>query len=134
AGGPVVADVRARAGRRRARGRRHRCVAAERPHVRAGAPGGEALRTGPRPGPAVRRGPDRPGLATGRLGRVGRRSDRARRHGDRVAAVDPSDALTERLGLPVGLVESEATMAALGAASTPGADRDAAVLDLGAGT
>jgi len=50
------------------------------------------------------------------------------------AAVDPSDALTERLGLPVGLVESEATMAALGAASTPGADRDAAVLDLGAGT
>ncbi|MGC4109630.1 MAG: diol dehydratase reactivase ATPase-like domain-containing protein [Nocardioides sp.] len=50
------------------------------------------------------------------------------------AAVDPSADLAERLGLPVDLVESEASMAALGAASTPGADPDAAVLDLGAGT
>jgi Diol dehydratase reactivase ATPase-like domain/DD-reactivating factor swiveling domain len=50
------------------------------------------------------------------------------------AAVDPSGDLTGRLGLPVELVESEAAMGALGAASTPGADRDAAVLDLGAGT
>jgi hypothetical protein len=50
------------------------------------------------------------------------------------ATVDPSAALAERLGLPVRLVGSEAEMAALGAASTPGADPDAAVLDLGAGT
>jgi len=50
------------------------------------------------------------------------------------SAVDPSGDLAERLGLPVDLVESEAAMGALGAASTPGADPDAAVLDLGAGT
>jgi hypothetical protein len=50
------------------------------------------------------------------------------------AAVDPSADLAERLGFPVDLVESEAAMAARGAASTPGADPDAAVLDLGAGT
>jgi hypothetical protein len=50
------------------------------------------------------------------------------------AAVDPSGDLAGRLGLPVDVVESEAAMGALGAASTPGADPDAAVLDLGAGT
>jgi hypothetical protein len=50
------------------------------------------------------------------------------------ATVDPSAALAERLDLPVVLVESEAAMAVVGAASTPGADPDAAVLDLGAGT
>jgi hypothetical protein len=50
------------------------------------------------------------------------------------AAVDPSAHLAERLGFPVVLVESEPAMAALGAASTPGAAPDAAVLDLGAGT
>ena len=50
------------------------------------------------------------------------------------AAVDPSDDLAGLLGLPVEPVESEAAMGALGAASTPGADPDAAVLDLGAGT
>jgi Diol dehydratase reactivase ATPase-like domain/DD-reactivating factor swiveling domain len=50
------------------------------------------------------------------------------------AAVDPSAGLTESLGFPVELVEAEAAMAALGAASTPGAEPDAAVLDLGAGT
>jgi hypothetical protein len=50
------------------------------------------------------------------------------------AAVDPSSELAGLLGFPVALVESEAAMAALGAASTPGADPDAAVLDLGAGT
>jgi hypothetical protein len=49
-------------------------------------------------------------------------------------AVDPSAALSELLGFPVELVASEAEVAALGAASTPGADPDAAVLDLGAGT
>jgi hypothetical protein len=50
------------------------------------------------------------------------------------AAVDASYELSERLGFAVDLVESESAMAALGAASTPGADADAAVLDLGAGT
>jgi hypothetical protein len=50
------------------------------------------------------------------------------------AAVDPSEDLAARLGFPVDLVESESAMAALGAASTPGAAPDAAVLDLGAGT
>jgi len=50
------------------------------------------------------------------------------------AAVDPSADLTELLGFPVDLVAQEPEMAALGAASTPGADPDAAVLDLGAGT
>jgi hypothetical protein len=50
------------------------------------------------------------------------------------AAVDTSGDLAERLGFPVDLVESESAMAALGAASTPGADPDAGVLDLGAGT
>lgn len=50
------------------------------------------------------------------------------------AAVDPAAELAERLGLPVVAVESEAEMASLGAATTPGADPDAAVLDLGAGT
>jgi Diol dehydratase reactivase ATPase-like domain/DD-reactivating factor swiveling domain len=50
------------------------------------------------------------------------------------AAVDPSADLTARLGFPVDLVESEPAMAALGAASTPGAAPDAGVLDLGAGT
>jgi hypothetical protein len=50
------------------------------------------------------------------------------------AAVDASADLSERLGFAVYLVESESAMAALGAASTPGADPDAAVLDLGAGT
>ncbi len=50
------------------------------------------------------------------------------------ATVDPSAWLAERLGLPVSSVASEAEMAALGAASTPGAEPDAAVLDLGAGT
>jgi Diol dehydratase reactivase ATPase-like domain/DD-reactivating factor swiveling domain len=49
-------------------------------------------------------------------------------------AVDPSAELTARLGFPVHLVASESEMAALGAASTPGAAPDAAVLDLGAGT
>src|SRR4051794_26548554 len=49
-------------------------------------------------------------------------------------AVDPSGDLTARLGFPVDLMESEPAMAALGAASTPGAAPDAAVLDLGAGT
>jgi hypothetical protein len=50
------------------------------------------------------------------------------------AAVDPSAALAQGVGFPVDLVASEAEMAALGAASTPGAERDAGVLDLGAGT
>jgi hypothetical protein len=50
------------------------------------------------------------------------------------SAVDPGADLSERLGLPVQVVSDEARMAALGAASTPGADADAAVLDLGAGT
>lgn len=50
------------------------------------------------------------------------------------ATVDPAGDLSERLGFPVILVASEASMAALGAASTPGAEPDAAVLDLGAGT
>jgi len=50
------------------------------------------------------------------------------------SAVDPSAALAERLGFPVELVAAEAEMAELGAASPPGADPDAAVLDLGAGT
>jgi hypothetical protein len=50
------------------------------------------------------------------------------------AAVDAGDALAERLGVPVDLVEAESAMAVVGAASTPGADPDAAVLDLGAGT
>jgi hypothetical protein len=50
------------------------------------------------------------------------------------AAVDPSDALAERLDVPVSLVEAESAMAVVGAASTPGADPAAAVLDLGAGT
>jgi Diol dehydratase reactivase ATPase-like domain/DD-reactivating factor swiveling domain len=50
------------------------------------------------------------------------------------AAVDPSTELAERLGVPVLLVESEPEMAALGAATTPGAYDGAAVLDLGAGT
>jgi hypothetical protein len=50
------------------------------------------------------------------------------------AAVDPSRELSERLGFPVGLEPDEAALAALGAASTPGADPDAGVLDLGAGT
>ena len=53
---------------------------------------------------------------------------------DEAAAVDPSAELAERLGFPVELVSSEAELASLGAASTPGADPDAAVLDLGAGT
>jgi len=50
------------------------------------------------------------------------------------ASVDPAPDLAERLGFPVQVVAAEAQMAALGAASTPGADADAAVLDLGAGT
>jgi hypothetical protein len=50
------------------------------------------------------------------------------------AAVDPAADLVSRVGFPVLPVESEATTAALGAASTPGAESDAAVLDLGAGT
>jgi len=50
------------------------------------------------------------------------------------AAVDAAADLAERLGFPVELVAREAEMAAWGAASTPGADPDAAVLDLGAGT
>jgi hypothetical protein len=50
------------------------------------------------------------------------------------AAVDASAALADRLDVPVTLVEAESAMAAVGAASTPGADPDAAVLDLGAGT
>jgi hypothetical protein len=50
------------------------------------------------------------------------------------ASVDPSADLASRLGIPVELAPSEAAMAALGAASTPGAESDAAVLDLGAGT
>jgi hypothetical protein len=50
------------------------------------------------------------------------------------ATVDPSAWLAEHLGIPVAVVASEAEMAALGAASTPGAEPDAAVLDLGAGT
>jgi hypothetical protein len=49
-------------------------------------------------------------------------------------AVDASEELAGRLGFPVVLVDGEARMAALGAASTPGAAPDAAVLDLGAGT
>jgi hypothetical protein len=48
--------------------------------------------------------------------------------------VDPSAELSERLGFPVVLVPNEAELAARGAASTPGAAPDAAVLDLGAGT
>jgi hypothetical protein len=50
------------------------------------------------------------------------------------ATVDVSSTLADLLGIPVRLVGSEAAMAAIGAASTPGADADAAVLDLGAGT
>jgi hypothetical protein len=50
------------------------------------------------------------------------------------SAVDPSSELSARLGFPVELVPDEAELAAHGAASTPGAAPDAAVLDLGAGT
>jgi diol dehydratase reactivase ATPase-like protein/cobalamin-dependent diol dehydratase reactivating factor len=50
------------------------------------------------------------------------------------AAVDPSAGLADRLDVPVILVERESAMAVTGAASTPGADPGAAVLDLGAGT
>jgi hypothetical protein len=53
---------------------------------------------------------------------------------DEEAGVDPSTDLTAQLGFPVELVSDEPRLAALGAASTPGADPDAAVLDLGAGT
>jgi hypothetical protein len=54
-------------------------------------------------------------------------------HG-RDACVDPGPELSRQLGLEVVTVASEAAMGALGASTTPGADPDAAVLDLGAGT
>lgn len=47
---------------------------------------------------------------------------------------DPSEALAERLGVPVHTVDSESTAGRAGAMSTPGAGDDAVVIDLGAGT
>jgi Diol dehydratase reactivase ATPase-like domain len=48
--------------------------------------------------------------------------------------VDPRDALSELLGLPVVTVGAEASAARVGALSTPGADPGAVVVDLGGGT
>jgi hypothetical protein len=48
--------------------------------------------------------------------------------------VDPSAALAERLGVPVHTVPSEAAAARAGGLSTPGAQDDSVVVDLGGGT
>lgn len=47
---------------------------------------------------------------------------------------DPSEALSQRLGVPVHAARSEAAAARAGAMSTPGAGQDTVVVDLGAGT
>ena len=47
---------------------------------------------------------------------------------------DPSDVLAARLGVPVHHANSEAAAGRTGAMSTPGADSDTVVIDLGAGT
>lgn len=49
-------------------------------------------------------------------------------------AIDPADAIGERLGLAVHTVSSEAAMARAGALSTPGSTADTLVVDLGGGT
>ncbi len=48
--------------------------------------------------------------------------------------VDPAAALSDRLGVPVEVVSSEAAAARAGGLSTPGAGADAVVVDLGGGT
>jgi hypothetical protein len=48
--------------------------------------------------------------------------------------VDPAAALSDRLGVPVDVVPSEAAAARAGGLSTPGAGSDAVVVDLGGGT
>ena len=48
--------------------------------------------------------------------------------------VDPAGALTEQLGVPVGMVPSEGRAARVGGLTTPGADPAALVVDVGGGT
>jgi hypothetical protein len=48
--------------------------------------------------------------------------------------VDPAEALTDLLGVPVATAASEAAAARLGALTTPGAPPDAVVVDVGGGT
>lgn len=68
-----------------------------------------------------------------RAGTMSRPVSLAALHADRSYA-DPSEALGDRLDVPVGVARSEAEAARAGGLSTPGAVPDAVVIDLGGGT